>query len=58
MSRRCYQVRLVDGVPKWFTMLNHYVVRGRCRKQGHSGLPEPGGCCVRCGYVWFSEIIT
>lgn len=55
MSRR-YQVRLVDGVPKWFTMLHHFYVRRRCLKRGHEGTPTTGGCCVHCGYVWYSEV--
>lgn len=48
-------IRQVDGIPRWFAYLAHHWKTRRCRKIGHEGTPVHGGCCTRCGLVWFTD---
>lgn len=48
------RIRNVPGIPRWFTRLLHLWRVRRCRREGHTGQPQRGGCCIHCGYVWFT----
>jgi hypothetical protein len=48
-------IRSVEGVPDWFTHLMHRWRVRRCRRDGHTGTPVPGGVCTRCGYIWYTD---
>lgn len=48
------RIRDVPGIPRWFLRLTHLLRVRRCRRVGHVGPAERGGCCVHCGYVWFT----